>query len=143
MARPRDALAAVQDFDPRHASPYGVMAWESDLACAYAQLDDRANLEATMSYMKAHAQDAPKLLEQALLCAGDEDAVAKTIIAHLADPETRGATLAEMQDYLRLPTEPAWGARMIDRRMTIRSRPDVEAAIAKVGRIGAYPLTNW
>jgi Domain of Unknown Function with PDB structure (DUF3857) len=141
MGRPQEALDALQDFDPRRTSPYGAMVWRTDLVCAYAQLKDQAKVEAYLAYMKAHARDNPGELQGALLCAGDADGLAKSIIGGIEDPETRTTVLVGMQDYLHDPApQSAWQKDRLDFQRRVWDRPDVRAAVAKYGRIEKYPL---
>ena len=116
------------------------MVWESARACAYAQLNDQANLATPLQYLREHAKDGSQLFEVALLCAHDSDAVAKEIVARLVDPDTRQSKLAEIQDYLPEPGQSPWDKDTTARWLVVRGRPDVQAAIAKVGRIESYPI---
>lgn len=140
LGRPQDALDAIEDFDPSQASPFGVMVWEQAQACAYAQLGDKAKLAAAMGYLQAHAKDGPQIVEDAQLCADDADAVARSVISGLKDPDTRTATLTRLQDYLDGPGVTAWNLEIANRWKAVRARPDVQAAVAKVGRIESYPI---
>lgn len=142
LGRPQDALDAIEDFDPTNASPFGLMVWQQTQACAYAQLNDKTKLAAAMAYLHAHAKDGPRSIESAQLCADDADGVAKTIIDALHDPDTRAATLAALQDYVEDPGVGAWGLQLLNRWKAVRARPDVQAAIAKVGRIESYPIIS-
>ncbi|MDR3513795.1 MAG: DUF3857 domain-containing protein [Caulobacteraceae bacterium] len=142
LGRPQDALDAIDEFDPTNASPFGLMVWQETQACAYAQLNDKGKLTTAMAYLHAHAKDGPRLVESAQLCADDADGVAKTIIDALHDPDTRAAALAGLQDYADSPGVTAWNLKLLERWKAVRSRPDVQAAIAKVGRIESYPIID-
>lgn len=141
LGRPQDALDTLQDFDPKRASPYGMMVWRADLACAYAQLKDAARLGPVMAAMKAHAADGPMLYQGALECAGDSDGLAHAIIASIEDPETRATVLLGLQDYLRDPSPQSdWRKHVTSFETSVYGRPDVKSVVAKYGRIASYPL---
>jgi len=135
LERPGDALAALRDLGG--TSLYGSMAMQEARACAYAQLGDAANLRGSMDYLKAHAADGPQPLLNARLCAGDLDGAAGQVIAALADPSNRMDMLYRLQDFAVPPLAPH-DAKMHDAWIALRGRADVQAAIAKVGRIASY-----
>jgi tetratricopeptide (TPR) repeat protein len=141
LARPRDALKTLRDFDPSRASPYGTMVWRQDLVCAYAQAGDTRSMSASLDYLKAHAGDGPLVLQYALACAGDADGYAKALIAGLDDPETRATVLLRLQDFLPSPVKrSAWHDSRQAFERSAKQRPDVQAAIVKYGRIASYPV---
>jgi hypothetical protein len=140
LGQPQDALDLLEDFDPEGATPYGHMIWKEVLACAYAQTGDKPKLARAIGYLEAHPLDAPELLDQAQLCTNDEDGVAKSIVARLADPDTRGDTLLQLQTYTDSPSDGPWGKQLDARWRAVKERPEVRAAIRKVGRIEAYPV---
>ena len=141
LARPRDALKTLRDFDPSRANPYGTMVWRQDLVCAYAQAGDTRSVSASLDYLKAHAGDGPLVLQYALACAGDADGYAKALIAGLDDPETRATVLLGLQDFLPSPVrQSAWHDSRQAFERSAKQRPDVQAAIAKYGSIASYPV---
>jgi tetratricopeptide (TPR) repeat protein len=140
MGRSRDALDAVKDIDSKRSSPYGMMAAEEVRACAYAQLADAANLAKSLEYMKAHADDGYGPLRSALLCAGDIEGLAKLLITHLDNPDTRASTLADVQTYIPQPHPTDWDKKMAANRDAALARADVRAAIQRYGVINTYPV---
>ena len=140
--KPNEALAAVAGLDFSNASPYGRMALEDARACALVQLGNKTALDPVLAYMKAHVADGAQPYLNAMLCAGDLDAVAAEIVAELDDPARRQAMLFRLQDFLPdrhpSPRESAKHAAWL----AVRGRPDVVAAIARVGRVESYPLTD-
>lgn len=140
VGRPRDALAAVADLG--QASPYGLMQAEGVRAEATLQLKDAASLERSISFIRAHAADAPMSAIELLIITGHGDEAAERLIARLADSKERNQTLVDLQDY---PPRPFETARMADRRRhwtAFMARPDVQAAVKKVGRIDRYDLDS-
>ncbi|HTQ13275.1 MAG TPA: hypothetical protein VMH86_05305 [Rhizomicrobium sp.] len=137
LARPADALAALATLGPM--SGYGRMQAELERVCADAQLKDADGLAQSLGYMRAHLDDAPNSAIQAELCAGNQDKAAALLIAQLADPVRRGDALVPLQDWAPMPEGPhdkamdaAWDA--------LKARPDVRAAVARVGRIESWPI---
>ncbi|WP_443747449.1 hypothetical protein [Asticcacaulis solisilvae] len=138
--RGKEALETIKDFDPTHASPYGVMAGIGVRACAYAQVGDAAHLKDDMDYLKAHADDGQGPLESAMQCAGDLDGLASHMIVRLDDPDQRNQALVDAQTYLVPEHMTDWEKTMSDRYAAMLKRPDVRAAIEKYGFIRSYPV---
>lgn len=143
--RPQDALATLAKLDRDSGSPYGRMAYEEARGCAYAEMKDAADLANTMAYVEAHAADAPSVKVHLLLCTGDLDGAAAAAIANLNDPSLMRSVLWELQRY-RKPSAAAhlgaFEALLDQRRDALRARPDVQAAIDKVGRILSLPIVD-
>ena len=136
--RPLEALKAVAGITPRSVSAYGLMAAEEVRGIAWFQLHDDAALAKSLALAKAHADDAPDALLDITLLTGDQDAAAALIIGRLADPARRADALVILQDW-RLPPGATAFVRDQDRRLkAVRDRPDVQAAIAKVGHIERF-----
>lgn len=137
--KPHDALALTAALTLDRASPYGDMVLEDARACAYAQLNDTTNVQAAILYMRAHADDAPRMMFDAYICANDLDSAAQNAIAQLGDPKTRSAMLIELQDFAEKDYT-AVEIEMRKRLIAVRSRPDVTAAIAPLGHINSFPV---
>ncbi|ESQ82133.1 hypothetical protein AEAC466_18525 [Asticcacaulis sp. AC466] len=138
--RPKEAIAAVAGITKGDdASPYGLMAAEEVRVCAYQQLGDQANLATSLGYMRDHAKDGYGPLRSALLCVGDADGLAKLVIAQLDDPKTRNGALIDLQTYLPAPNPTALEVKYRALFNTVRSRPDVQAAVDKYGLILSWP----
>lgn len=140
LGKPQEALDEVRDVNLKGSSPYGVMSAEEVRACAYAQFGDKANLAKSLDYMKTHAEDGEAPLASALLCANDQEELAKRLIKRLDDPVDRGAALGEVQTYLPKPSPTAWQRTVDGRLAAVIARPDVRAAIEKYGFVHAYPV---
>ena len=92
--------------------------------------------------MKAHVRDAPQIYLGTMICVGDLDAAAAEVIAELDDPAQRLAMLYNLQDYAPDPNLTKHEAAGHAAWLAVRARPDVAAAIARVGRIESYDLKN-
>lgn len=140
MGRPDDALASVARIDLNYPSPYGRMSLQGARACAYAQRHEKEKLMPLLAYLKSHAGDGERVALEAFVCADDLDGAAAMVTAQLDDPAQRGAILLKLQDYPARPS--AFSPDFHRRWLEIRARPDVQAAIARVGRIQFYPMTS-
>jgi len=139
LARPTDALAQLELFDPSGASPYGRMSANEVRVCAYAQLGDAAHMNEALTYMRAHKADGLTVLREAELCANNLDAAAQLLIDALNDPSTRGDALLNIQTFADPPFVPPYGAELDRRKRAMIARGDVQAVIRRLGRVGAYP----
>ena len=141
LGRPADALAAISDVQLGAVSAHDAMARAEARAAAYAQLGDRNGLDKAMAYGREHAAASVKLYQRMLLDADDEDGAAAEYIARLQDPLQRQSALAELQDWRPPPGVAPFAVEIERRRLKVRGRPDVQAAIARVGRIERFDLT--
>lgn len=122
-------------------SPYGRMWIAAERTCAEAGLGRKADAARSLAAAAAEAKENPSAYAKALLCAGDLDGLAAAFKARLADPSTRGAALTQLSRFREPPMTP-FDAEMSRRMETLRTRPDVKAAIAEVGRIKDVPLQS-
>lgn len=140
FGRPADALktlaAADGDFP---VSPYGAMELRLARGCANAALGNAKALAEDRAFMEAREKDHREALTDLLLCIGDMDAAAKSVIAELEDPDRQAATLARLSDYNPpLPGEPVYAFKK--REPELKAREDVKAAIEKAGGIRRIAL---
>ncbi|MEI9931061.1 MAG: hypothetical protein WDM89_11080 [Rhizomicrobium sp.] len=140
FGRPKDALTAVSALDFKSGSTYGSMALEAARACAYFQLGDVANLARSVDYLKVHRTDGTGAYMSALLCLGKVDDVAHEMIARLDDIEGRVQMLIDLQDDLSNPILSEQEKASRATWLSARNRPDVTAAIAKVGKVNSIPV---
>ncbi|MBI3677939.1 MAG: tetratricopeptide repeat protein [Proteobacteria bacterium] len=140
LDRPGDALAAVAKVG--NMSDYGHMALQEAKACAYAQLHDASNLAQSQTYLENHIADGPGPYIEAMLCIGDMDAAARGVVMELDQPDRRGAMLNTMQDYLDPPRRTPFDADMHTKWSRLKSRADIQAAVAKVGHIEKYKRSS-
>jgi tetratricopeptide (TPR) repeat protein len=140
LGRPAEALAAIKTINETNTAPYGGMFAAEIRACSYAQLHDAAGMTAAVEYAKAHIADSPSTVVDIGVCTRDLDLAAKTLIDELNDPKLRPDALDLVQNWLE-PKVLSNVAREEHRRLRlVRDRPDVQAAITRVGRIGTFAL---
>ena len=106
---------------------------------AAVQLSDTEQTEKWLAFIKEHRADAPWAYEDALLLMGDVESAAKWLIEQLEDQDLRSAALLSVQDYAVPPRTPRQ-AELDKRGRDLIARPDVQAKIAKVGRVESYKI---
>ena len=142
VGRSQDALNAVAQVSAPDLSTYGRMQLELTRAIAQAQLGDKSRLAQAITEARPHAVEAPSEFTTLLLVAGDLDGAADLFIERLASPSERADALLDLQDW-RIPAGNTAFEREVDRRLKqVRARPDVQAALARDGRIGRYDLNG-
>jgi len=141
--RPQEALTMLQDMGGlNHASPYGVAWVHAERACAYQALGQSAQMSAEIDYLNAHRADNPGALLKSRLCAADLDGAAALVIARLQDTNDRGQMLVNLCQFADASLHTPFDERMQQRLNELRRRADIQAAIAKVGRIETVPLSG-
>lgn len=140
LGRYEEAVTTVSEAISRDPSPFGRMLALGIRACALHGAGDRTGSARDLAELRAHQADSPSALEEAYLCTGALDAAAQLYVQRLADPEQRGAALAELQDYVRPPAATPAQQERERRRLAVRARHDVRAALARVGRVERYNL---
>ena len=140
QGRPREALATAERMGK--ASVYGQSVQAMARACAYAQLGDRASAAKALAILRRNRDDAPGPLTHALLCTNDLDGAAAHHVAALADPDLRFSMLGRIQDYRFEDSQTAYDKEMRRRLRLVLARPEVKAAIDKVGRIVPVDLMD-
>jgi tetratricopeptide (TPR) repeat protein len=140
LGRAPEAEAVADRVLALELSPYGRMKAEAVRGCARALAGDQAGLAQSLAFLEAHQADAPRALQDALICTGDLAGAARLYVDRLSDPERRAAALAELQDYAQPPVMTPLERGFARRLLLVRARPEVRAAIAKVGRIEHYNL---
>jgi tetratricopeptide (TPR) repeat protein len=108
--------------------------------CAATQAGDKTLAAMSMALLRDHSAKNPSALVDAQLCVGDLDSAAATVIAGLKDPRIRHLMLAEMQIFRLDGVQTPFEKLLEDRRNVLRKRPDVRAAIEKVGRVKTYDI---
>ncbi len=100
---------------------------------------DTVGVKNALEYMREHQADAWSTFQTALVDANELEAAASLLIRRLKDPALRGDALSEMQDYRDGALSPV--ARTLAQRWRqVKARPDVQAALAEVGRIEKVSL---
>jgi tetratricopeptide (TPR) repeat protein len=138
VGMPKAALLALERLGT-HMSNYGRMQ-EADVRLdAAIQLGDTEETAKWLGFEKEHRSEAPRTYADALLRMNDSETAAQWLIERLADPDQRLSTLLAIQEYAT-PKETARQSELRQRRRDLIARPDVQAAIQKVGRIDSYKL---
>jgi tetratricopeptide (TPR) repeat protein len=138
LGKPKEALGALVRLGS-DVSPYGRMQEAYVRLDAAVQLSDPEQTEKWLAYFKEHRVDAPRTYEDVLLLLNDAEAAAKWLIERLEDKDLRSATLLSIQDYA-VPVLTPRQAELQKRRRALLARADVQAEIAKVGRVESYKI---
>ncbi|HEX3912709.1 MAG TPA: hypothetical protein VHW71_04315 [Steroidobacteraceae bacterium] len=138
LGKPTEALQVLARLGSE-ISPYGRMQEAYVRLDAAIQMGDAAEKEKWLAFIREHRIDAPRTYDDALLRMDDSDAAAKWLIERLEDRELRSAALLSIQEYAA-PRETARQAELRTLKGELMARPDVQAEVAKVGRIEKYNL---
>ncbi len=138
LGRARDARDAISEIGPM--SPYGRMQLEMVRLRAAVTLGDDEAASAALEFLRTHRADAIGTWQDALITTGNLDAAADLLIERLGRDDWRGDALLAVQDWAAVPRTPLLKAHDTAWKQVV-ARPDVQAAIARVGRIERFPLT--
>jgi len=138
LERPKEALEAVNKVTG-NMSDYGQMVKDGVLACAYAELGDATAAAKAMDAVKANPSALPGTLIENALCTNNLDLAASQLIASLNNEDHRLDALSMVQTNHLYQTAPPFEAEMRHRTQLLRERPDVKAAVDKVGRVIEMP----
>lgn len=139
LGRPQEALAVLPQ--PDKATPFGRMQIELNRLTAAVEGGSVAEADSALDYLRQHQADSPRTLQKALVIAGRDADGAALLLSRLNDPVLRAEVLVELQDYLQ-PAAPPYVVQWREQFKKLRERPDIRAAIERVGRIGRYPLKS-
>jgi tetratricopeptide (TPR) repeat protein len=140
MGKASDALATLDVLAPSDLSPAGQVAVADIRVCAEAALGDHAAAQTALAAVRARGYLDPGAVVDASACAGDIDGAAATIVALLGDPVRRLQIITWAQTLKAPPQPPGPHPNADERRALLLARPDVQAALAKVGKIETAPL---
>ena len=140
MGRPKDALASLDAIVTTDLTLTGRTTVEGVKTCAEAAAGDAVATQASLALVRAYHQVAPTSLRDALACTGDMQGAAQALIGMLNDPDQRLAALTWVQTLKSPPAPPGPHPNALDLRAALIARPEVQAAIDKVGRVEAAPL---
>jgi tetratricopeptide (TPR) repeat protein len=135
MERPREALETIALIGDM--SSYGRTQYESVRLNAALQLNDQQQVQEAMTYLQEHRYDSLRTYQYALIKLGRLDEAAAVLIGRLQDLRYRSDALAELQGFYSPPGPPrakpdaGYWSKLIE-------RPDVKAAIDRVGRIESF-----
>jgi hypothetical protein len=135
LGRGRDALERLGQISAADLVLPARSRLASSKVCAATEAGDRSAIPDRIAYLRGHRLEDPWALVKAELCLGDEDAAASAAASGLADPRERDRVLQRLQVFLPLPDPTPWETQMGQRLDALRARPDVTAAVARVGRI--------
>lgn len=137
LGRPKDARAAIAEVT--EVSPYGRMQLETVRLIAALEANDAGEAARSLAYLAEHRDDSIETYQYALVHAALIEDAASLLIERLADPKLRSSALSSVQSYIVLPApqrrqkwEATWNA--------IIARADVQAGLAKVGKIERFNL---
>ena len=139
--RPKDAREVLAALDPAKTSGYGRTQVAAELLASAVQLGDTAEVDRQLQYLREHRDDSIKTLEHALVRTGREDEAAQLLISRLETLSERIPALMEVQQFQAVPLLPKED-EFYKRWEKLLSRADVQAAIAKVGSVGKYPMLD-
>ena len=138
MGNPKDGLATLVRLGS-DISSYGRMQEADARLAAAIQLGDAEQTEKWLRFIREHRADAPRTYEDALLRMNDVETSARWLIERLEDKDLRSTTLLGIQEYA-VPRETTRQAALRKKRQELMARADVQAEVAKVGRIEQYKI---
>lgn len=139
LARPRDVLKVLAGLDLDYVTPYGEAWIDAQKACAWNDIDAKA-AEPLLESLRKRRDENPGALSEALICMNRLDEAAALLIWRLQSPEHRSGALDPFWSARPPPVVTPWLAEFNRRRLSLQTRPDVQAALAKVGRPVTTPL---
>jgi hypothetical protein len=147
LGRFQEAIDTVGVFEPKEASPFGLMQAAQVRACAAQALGAGNGAAVTIAdrefaYLSEHRKDAPDAWAGALGCRGDVDGIAALMIERLDDPEQAAGAVEMLHAYLPTPAPTAFDSRVEAPFREAYARPEVIAARDRVGRGLVIPTTG-
>jgi hypothetical protein len=112
---------------------------ETVRADAAYQLGDSKQVERSIQYLSIHRADASGAYVDALITVNQSERAARELVADLNNPAERQDALLSVQDFAPAPGTPR-DAELEARHRMVVARPEVQAAIRKVGRVESYTL---
>ncbi len=141
LGRHADALALLKTIPADELTTLGEMWRDAERICALAPTDAPAAWRLLPSMMIREPR-GPEALQKALLCMDRKEEAASLFIQRLKEPSRRADALGATRTVRRPPSVPAAEAEMLRRRDAMIARPDVQKAIAAVGRPIDVPLSG-
>ncbi len=138
LERPHDALASLAGITAR-TSPYGAVHLEVERLDAYSQLKDARQVSRSLEFLRSHRADDPSMYQDALLIVNQQGRAAAELVRRLLDKDLRQDALLGIQNFAPTP-ETRREMELDARARALLTRPEVRAAIDKVGRVESYPL---
>ncbi|MDR3507554.1 MAG: hypothetical protein P4L64_06615 [Caulobacteraceae bacterium] len=141
-ALPDEALLRTKILTVPALNEAGAAQLQEVRACAYAQQGQAVSLAGALNYLREHVASARPLLIRALICGQEMGEAAQVLIGMLQDEDTRPGALVLIQGLSPTYEGFAYDVELRRRWGLLLARPDVLAAIAKVGRTELYPLAD-
>lgn len=142
LHRPMMAREVLRGLDEARLSVHGTSSHALVSLMTARQLSDDVAAQRAWTVLEANRAATPGHYRDALLADNRVDEAAQALIAQLADPLERVQVLLELQDMREGPV--LEGERDYHERWKqMEKRADVQAAVAKVGRIASYPLFSY
>ena len=136
--------AAALDADAeRFASDFGKTWIAATRICALASLGRTGETAPFLAQLRGWSEINPVALSHAYLCLGD-DAAAAALMVHRLEAADPDPAIQALQDYALGEVRGPAGA-LLQRLSALRERPEVRAALERVGRRLTLPLarTYW
>lgn len=137
LGQPDNAATAIIQLGD--LSPIGQMQLEGVKLRIAVDRGDESAASAATAYLRAHRAEEPDTLQDALLLRGKLDEAAALLIERLENPEWRTDALVDMQHYADVARTPM-EKTIHDRWNIVTRRPDVQAALQKVGRVEKFAI---
>lgn len=125
----------------QYANDYGRSVIAGTIVCALVELDRRPEVDPWLERLRAQVDVNPDALMRAHLCLNDLDAAEALVVRRLGGENPLRVVLA-LQDY-ELQSEAERSDSLSVRYRSLRERPAVQAALARVGRILRLPLAGY
>jgi len=138
LARSADASSVLAQITTG-LSPYGDMRVEGVKLDIATQTGDAAQVERSLTYLSAHRDEAPMSYLSDLIIANQLDRAAEELQRQLLDPDMRQNALGNVQTYTAEQATPR-DLEMRARWQSVLARPEVQHAVAKVGRVRSYDM---
>lgn len=137
------ALRTISVFDQagRTVSPYGAMLVARARGCGLVQTGKANAAAKDVTFVRANTADAPGVLTEMLLCVGDQEGAAASLIAQLDDADQRVSALRELSTFDPPLVDPPVNSvsRGYD---ALKKRGDVQAAIARAGGVRRFNVQD-
>lgn len=142
VGRYQEALDALAPLSRRkdRVSPYGQMWIAFNRVCAHAGLGQIAQAKAEMAYVEQHAEANRSAHRDAATCIGDEEAIARSLIAQLTSDAPEKALVLFSKSRIETPPRPPRAKLLAERLAKAQQRPDVQAAFSAIGRADTFDV---
>ncbi len=137
MGEPDKAENAILEVG--RMSPYGLMQINYMRLQIAIERKEAENIAKYMKYLRKHRKDDIATWQRALLKHGDLDDAAALLVKRLEKPEWRNQALVDMQHYAEVEQTPIMKV-MSQRWRAVTSRPEVQVALEKVGRVESFGI---